>query len=101
MLAPVLKHVNERVSDVARCPQQPRMVSITPNTAGTTEHAVDGLCDSDGETLEAACQDRSPAVSFDDEMDVVTLHGELKDPKLGAGSRRQSRAHRTEHSGGA
>ena len=80
MLTPVLKDVDQRIADFAWRPQGARMVSVGPHLAAPSEHAVDGPCQANGESLETADQRRVP-VRFDQQVDVIVLNAELEDPE--------------------
>src|SRR5262249_9125782 len=54
VLAPILQHVDQRRANLARRPQPPCMVSITPHRATPPERAVHRLRDPHRQTLTAA-----------------------------------------------
>ena len=81
MLPPVLKHVDERVSDLARRPQRSRMEPISPESTAPAEHAVHAFGDPDSKPLNAA-REAIRIRRFDDKVHVITLDGELDDPEV-------------------
>jgi hypothetical protein len=56
------------------------MVSVTPDGTATTERTIDGPRDTNGETPHAGRQEAA-SVRFDEEVDMVVLHGELENPE--------------------
>jgi len=56
------------------------MISVRPQLPAPTEHAIDRLGDTDGESLDAAAQLAGP-VGLDDEMDVIALDTVMEQSK--------------------
>ena len=83
VLAAIHKNVNQRVSDLARRPQGSRVKAIAPDSAATTKHAVDRPGDANGKTADPM-PERLRIIGLDDEMEMVVLNTELKDPKAPA-----------------
>jgi len=73
MPTPVLEDVDQRVSYLARRPECPRVVSITPHASPPGESLIEPLRESDGESLESPRECRA-AVGLDDHVEVVGLH---------------------------
>ncbi len=73
------------------------MVSVAPHRAAAAEEAVDGLRDPHGEAL-AAAGESGNAVRLDEEVDVIRLHTEIKDPEARAGGHGESAADGSEDS---
>ncbi len=76
------------------------MEALAPDVPATTEDAVHGARSPDSEPGDAAREPR-PIVGLDEEMHVVSLHGELEDAKPAARGRAERLADRHEHVGGA
>jgi hypothetical protein len=96
VLPVVLEDVAERIADLARRRQLPRMVAITPDRTTATEDAVDGFGDANGQALHTASQCRR-RVSLDDEMHVVSLHRKRDDAEDGVRRAGQGSANHVEH----
>jgi len=72
------------------------MVPIAPHTAPPAQHAVDGACETNGETADAAGE-RSRVVGLDDEVDVLVLDRELKHTKRRTGRGGERASHGGKH----
>ena len=64
------------------------MVAVSPHPAAAAKEPVHRLGKSDGEALQAA-RERGAVVRFDNEVNVVSLDGELKDPESASRTRRE------------
>jgi len=79
MLSPILEDVDERTTDLARCLERARMISVVPYLPTPPERAIDRLGDPDGEALNTAPE--SARLRLDEEVDVVALDAEVEQPK--------------------
>jgi len=91
VLPPILQHVNQRIADLARRPQSSCVKPITPDAAAPSEDPVHSLRDADGESLDPAREDTN-IQRFDQQMDVIALHGEMQHAQAAARGLRQSAA---------
>ena len=92
VLSPILEHVHESVAHLARRPQKPRVVAVAPHASGATERTVHRLRHPDGQPLDAS-PDAAGPVRLDEEMNVVSLDAEMKQPEDIAGGGGQRSAH--------
>ena len=76
------------------------MVSVTPDWTAAAERAVHRARQADRETPEPPTE-RRRIVGLDDEVDMVVLHTELKDPKALVGGRGERAADGREDTRGA
>ena len=72
------------------------MVAVSPHPAATAKEPVHRLCKPDGEALQAA-REHPAVVRFDNEVNVVSLDGELKDSESASRTRREPPLELTEH----
>ena len=77
MFAPVLQHVEERIPNLARRAQNPRMVSVAPDPSATSEDSVHRLGDSNRQSLDAATD--ADSIGFGQHVHVIRLDAEVKD----------------------
>jgi hypothetical protein len=80
VFAPVLEHVHERVAHLARRGEIANVMPVSPHTPVPPERTIDGLCEADGEALDAATKGFH-AISFHQQVDVIDLNAELQQPK--------------------
>ncbi len=67
------------------------MVAITPHRSTAPECMVDGLRQTDRQSLTSAA-DAVTAVGLDDQVDVIGLYAEMKYPEARAGGRGEGAA---------
>jgi hypothetical protein len=96
VLAKIEEHVSRGEPYLARRPERAGAVTLAPHLATTVRGSIDGARTSNGETLQAAAE-RSRAVRFHDEMNVVNLDREVDDPERAAAGSSQRAAQRREH----
>jgi hypothetical protein len=89
VLFPVHEHVNDSMSDLTRRFESARMISIAPDAPSPPIRAVHRPCEANGRSHQPSGE-RHFVVGFDEQVDVIGLHGEVDDPK--------PRARRTGHS---
>jgi len=77
---PVLQHVDQSVPDFSRSIERAHVIPVSPHAPAPTEDAVDSLGESDREALDAPGE-RAVVLRLDDEVKVIALDGELKNPK--------------------
>ena len=65
------------------------MIQILPDGTVPAEHSVDRPSHSDRDAPESALE-RVRVVGLDDQMQVIVLHTELKNPETAVGSRGES-----------
>lgn len=68
------------------------MITVPPDGAAPAESAVDRPRHTDGEPPKAVAE-RPRVVGFDEEMEMVVLDTEVKEPEAAAGGRAESAAH--------
>jgi hypothetical protein len=78
MLLRVHEDVDDRVPNGARRLQLARVEAVGPDAAAHPQEIVDAACEPNGEALHATCEGARVA-SFDDEVEVIALDGELDD----------------------
>jgi len=81
VLPAVQQHVDETVPHLTRCSQSAAVVSVGPDFAAASEHAVDCLRDTDAESLHAPLE-RAASIGLDEEMHVVGLYAAVSKSKL-------------------
>jgi hypothetical protein len=79
VLPPVLEHVDQGITNLARRGERSRMIPVRPHLPTPAERAIDRLGNPDSETLNTAAQ--SGRFCFDEEMDVISLDAEVEQPK--------------------
>jgi hypothetical protein len=79
MLPPVLEHVDQGMTDLARRGERSRMVAVRPHPPTPSERTIDRLGNPNGESLNTAPQ--SGRFRFDEEMDVISLNTEVEQSK--------------------
>jgi len=79
MFAPILQDIDHGVPDLAWRPQCSRVEAICPDAPTPRENPVHTLRDADGEPLKPA-RERAHVQRFDEEMNVIALHGEVQHP---------------------
>ena len=77
---PVLKHVNDCIADRAGRRERARVVPLGKHGAPAAEDAIDGAREPDRKSLDAA-REHVGVVGFDEQVNVIGLHGEMHDPK--------------------
>jgi hypothetical protein len=100
MLPEVHQQVDDCVAYGAWGAQRSRMVSIAPDASATTERAIHGAGEPDCEAADARGEGACMG-SFRKQVDVVGLHGELDDTKVGARGRVEGTLHRRKDAGRA
>jgi len=78
--SPVLKDIDEGVAHLAGRPERARVKAVPPHASSPAEGPIDALREADGETLDAP-RERASTVGLDDQVEMVALHRELKDPE--------------------
>src|SRR5258706_3525659 len=91
MLPPVVEDVDERVAHLAWRTKEPGMEAIRPDASVATKRAVDGLGDTDGESLKPA-RESYGRVRFDEQVQMVPLDAEVNDVETHAARGRQGAA---------
>ena len=80
VLPAIQKHVNDRVAHCSRGGERPCVITVSPDGAAPPERVVDRARHADSEAPEAAAE-RPRVVGLNDEMEMVVLHTEVRDPK--------------------
>ncbi len=88
VLPPVLQHVDQRVPDLPRRAEQPRVVAIAPHCPAPPENPVHGLRHPHSEPLAPPGEARR-ALRLDEEMQVIRLDAEVQHPERPPGGRCQ------------
>ncbi len=92
VFSPVLEHVDQTDTDFARRPKLSRVVAIAPYRAPPTEDVIHCLREPHREALTAARQ-ACMVVCLDEQMQVIALDAELKQPEARAGGGGERAAH--------
>jgi hypothetical protein len=79
MFPPILQDIDERIADLPRCRERPRMIPVSPHLPATAERAIDRFGNPDREALKTTAQ--SERLCFNEEVDVVALHAEVDQPE--------------------
>ena len=79
MFAPILQDIDQNIPDLAGRPKRSRVEAICPDASTPCENPVHTLRDADGEPLKPA-RERAHVQRFDEEMNVIALHGEVQHP---------------------
>jgi hypothetical protein len=80
VLAEVEQHIHEGEAHLARCSKGAGVIAPAPDRPASAAGAVDGAGAADGQALQTADQRRG-RVCLDDEVQVISLHGELNHAK--------------------
>lgn len=96
MLSKAHQDIHERMADRPRRGERARMVAAFPDVSTTSERAVHGAGEPDGESADAG-RERAGVGGLGEKMDVVVLNGKLHDAEVGARAGRESAADRGEH----
>lgn len=97
MLAGVVEDVHEGVADLPRRRELAVEIAIRPHRATRSSvRTIDRARHADTEPLHTA-RERAPVVRLDDEVKVITLHGELEEAKRVGRGAGEGRAGRGEH----
>ena len=80
MLAKIVEHVHERIANLTRRPQQPRVISIGPNASTPAAEAIDEAGNPDGEPAHTTLEPRRP-VRFHQQVQMILLNAELQNAK--------------------
>ena len=86
MTARVQQHVTKRVPDLTRRLQGAHMIAVGKHRPTASEHTIDRSGEPGTNGNHPARQRRS-VVGLDEQMNVVRLHGEVRDPKVSAFAR--------------
>jgi hypothetical protein len=71
------------MAHLARRAERTRMVAAVPNGTTTSERAVHGACEPNGESADPRGP-RARVAGLGEQMEMILLDGEFDDPKLGA-----------------
>jgi hypothetical protein len=90
VLSKIEEHVDKPIPDFAWRRERVGVVPVAPHGAAPSPDAIERAGQTAGEPVDAAAQ-AIAGVSFDDEMDVIRLNGEMHDAKVLAARRRKCR----------
>ena len=93
MFAPILQHVDEGRTYFARRGEWSGMVTIAEYLPASVEMMVDRSCHANREPARRE-QERRAVMRFNDEMNVIALHGEVHETKCTRRRRAQGSTHR-------
>src|SRR5262245_50225774 len=96
VLTEVLENIHQAMTHLTRRGEPARVIPLAPDRAAATKHAVDRLGRANREPLAAARQG-ARVVRFDEQMQVIRLHAELKYPEARARGRGERAANGFEH----
>jgi hypothetical protein len=77
MLSKIHRHVDDRIADFARTRQVVSMIAITPESPALPGQSIHNACDAGCDALNAAGH-AALVRGFDDKMDVIALHAEVR-----------------------
>jgi len=100
MLSKVKEDVDEAVAHFSRRLQRARMIAIAPDRSAAAPGAVESAGGPARQAVEAAAQ-LIAAVSFNDQVNVIGLDGEVNDTKAAAIRRREGLQKRRERNVGS
>jgi hypothetical protein len=96
MLARIEQHIDQPTARLAGRGQRVKVISIRPHRPPPPRHTIHRPGHPDGQPLGPRRQ-RPAVVRLDDQMQVVALHREVKQPKPRPARRRQRPPHRHRH----